>query len=311
MDFADIGDDARRQYIDARTVFQELERTLKEAGEVRGSMVWKTVNGTDYLVRTSPAGAQKSLGPRSPDLEAIHAKFVARKTAASERVRDLKAALVRQQRMNRALFVGRTPEIVVEILNRLAQAGIAEHFLVIGTHALYAYEQAAGVRIQDADAMATRDVDLLWDTRRRMQFLTQMAFQASSMLGVLQKADKTFRIRDDQRYTAINSKGFEVDILRREAGEGDPHPLKITEAEDDFWVVQARRAGHLQSAQRFSTPVVSAAGTMARMTTVAPRVFAAFKRWMAEQPDREPEKRSRDRRQADIVEQIAREYLPP
>jgi hypothetical protein len=150
--------------------------------------------------------------------------------------------------------------------------------------------------------MATRDVDLLWDTRRHMRFLTQMAFQASSMLGVLQRADKTFRIRGDRRYTAVNSKSFEVDILRRKADEGDPHPLKITEADDDFWVVQA---------QRFSTPVVSAAGTMARMTTVAPRVFVAFKRWMAEQPDREPEKRSRDRCQADIVEQIPREYLPP
>ena len=302
MDLSDIGDDARRQYIDARTVFQELERTLKDAGEVRGGMVWKTVNGTDYLVRTSPAGAQKSLGPRSRALEAIHAKFVAHKTAANERVHDLKAALVRRQRMNRALFVGRTPEIVVAILNRLTPAGIAKHFLVIGTQGLYAYEQAAGVRIQDADAMATRDVDLLWDSRRRMRFLTQMAFQASSMLGVLQRADKTFRIRGDRRYTAVNSKSFEVDILRRKADEGDPHPLKITEADDDFWVVQA---------QRFSTPVVSAAGTMARMTTVAPRVFVAFKRWMAEQPDREPEKRSRDRRQADIVEQIPREYLPP
>ena len=311
MQFIELEDSAKRQFIDARTVFIALEKMREEAAEVRGGMYWKTVSGKTYLVRTASSGAQKSLGVRSAETKAMHAKFTERKTIADKRVADLADEMARQQRRNKAEYVGRTPEIVVDILNRMTQSGIADHFVIIGTHALYAYEQAAGVRIIDSGALATRDVDLLWDTRKRIQLAALMKFQSSSMLGLLQKVDATFKTRQDQHYTAINSRGFEVDIIRREARDVDPHPLKITEHEEEFWAVQARRASNLLHAKKFTTPVVAANGTMARMTTVAPDVFAKFKRWMAKQPDREPEKRSRDLRQAKIVTEIATKYLNP
>ena len=37
---------------------------------------------------------------------------------------------------------------------------------------------------------------------------------------------------------------------------------------------------------------------------------AAFKRWLAARPDRDPLKRSRDELQADTVERLVDEYLP-
>jgi hypothetical protein len=46
--------------------------------------------------------------------------------------------MLKHQRLNRALFVGRTPQIVVELLNQITKDNIAEHFIVVGTHALYA-----------------------------------------------------------------------------------------------------------------------------------------------------------------------------
>lgn len=116
--------------------------------------------------------------------------------------------------MNRALRVGRVDPLVVALLNRLASTQLSEHFRVVGTHALYAYEAAAGVRL-DADALATRDIDLRWDTRKRIIFSTQLARVDSSMLGVLKKVDASFRIRRSQKYTAVNKDGFEVYIIRR------------------------------------------------------------------------------------------------
>lgn len=310
MDFQDIGDDARRQYIDARATFEALEAAETQAAGVRGGMYWKSgVNGLDYLVRTSTRNAQKGLGVRSPETEAIHASFVRRKEEAEGRVKDLSEVLTRHQRMNRALFVGRVPTIVIDILDMLKHADIAEHFTVVGTHALYAYEAAAGVRLQSA-TVATRDVDLLWDTRKRFRLATQLKRLDSSMLALLRKVDKTFSLIDDQRYTAVNSKGFEVDILRREAQEQDPHPAQLSEAEDDFWVVQARNAEQLVSAPRFSAVVVGTTGHMARMNTVHPLAFVRFKRWLAQRPDRDPLKAGRDSLQADTVEQLVRDYLP-
>ncbi|MEM5433017.1 GSU2403 family nucleotidyltransferase fold protein [Cupriavidus oxalaticus] len=93
------------------------------------------------------------------------------------------------------------------------------------SHHVKAYEAAAGVRLQER-ALATRDVDLPWDTRKRLQFASRMKNLDLSMLDVLRKVDSTFEIRDDQLFTAVNAKGFEVDILRREAADLDPLPLQ-------------------------------------------------------------------------------------
>jgi hypothetical protein len=180
---------------------------------------------------------------------------------------------------------------------------------VVGTHALYAYEATAGVRL-DADTLATRDMDLLWDTRKRILFSTQLAKVDSSMLGVLKKVDSSFRIRKSQKYTAVNKDGFEVDIIRRERAGDDPHPIKLSNEDEDFWVVQARRANVLLDSPGFSAVIVATNGTMARMNTVHPATFVAFKRWMAAQPDREALKRRRDVLQADAVQVLLDQYLP-
>ena len=310
IDLHDIGGDARRQYIDAQSTFSEWERSVKSAAEVRGGMYWKPQGKTDYLIRTSPTNSQKSLGPRSQDTEDNYKKFTARKVSVEARVKNLVAQLGVHKRLNRALFVGRAPQMLVDILSALERAGIAEHFTVVGTHALYAYEAAAGVRVESGDVLATKDIDLLWDTRKRIQFAARMEFAGASMLGLLKKVDPTFEIRHDQRYTAVNSKGFEVDIIRREATDGDPHPLRITDDKDDFWVTQAERAGVLLNAERFTAMIASPSGDMARMTTVAPVAFTRFKRWLAVQPSRDVMKRTRDAMQADVVEAIVAEYLP-
>ena len=187
-----------RQYIDAVSTFEALEEAQVEAAQVRGGMYWHagppSAPDAKYLVRTTPAGNETSLGARTPDTEAMYERFTQRKRESAERVSGLKAALEQHQRLNRALRVGRVDPLVVALLSRLASTQLSPHFRVVGTHALYAYESAAGVRL-DSDTLATRDIDLLWDTRKRILFSTQLAKVDSSMLGVLKKVDSTFRIR--------------------------------------------------------------------------------------------------------------------
>ncbi|MEO8120941.1 MAG: GSU2403 family nucleotidyltransferase fold protein [Rhodoferax sp.] len=302
-----------RQYIDAVSVFEALEEAQEEATHVRGGMYWHagppTSPESKYLVRTTPAGAETSLGARTAELDAIYARFTQRKRESAERVAGLQAALVQQQRLNRALRVGRVDPLVVALLNRLASTKLSKHFRVVGTHALYAYEAAAGVRL-DAEALATRDIDLLWDTRKRIIFSTQLARVDSAMLGVLKKVDSTFRIRKSQKYTAVNKDGFEVDIIRRERAGDDPRPIKLSDEDEDFWVVQARRANVLLDSPSFSAVIVASNGSMARMNTVHPATFVAFKRRMSTQPDREAMKRRRDMLQADTVQEMLEKYLP-
>ncbi len=303
-----------RQYIDAVATFEALEEAQEEASQVRGGMYWHagppSAPDAKYLVRTTPAGAETSLGARSPDTEAIYERFTQRKLASAERVSGLKTALDQHRRLNRALRVGRVDPLVVALLARLANTQLSPHFRVVGTHALYAYEAAAGVRL-DGEALATRDIDLLWDTRKRLLFSTQLAKVDSSMLGVLRKVDSSFRIRKSQQYTAVNKDGFEVDIIRRERAESDPHPIKLSDADEDFWVAQARRAHVLLDSPGFSAVIVATNGTMARMNTVHPTSFVAFKRWLAQQPERDALKRRRDQLQAEAVQTLLDDYLPP
>lgn len=309
LESLDIDPGAARQYIDARAAFVELERSQKSAQQVRGGMVWKSVDSKEYLIRTSPKGGQKSLGRRTTETEAMFLSFTQKKKALEERVSNLKNTVAQHERMNRALRVGRMPRIAVAILRRLADAGLDEYFRIVGTHALYAYEAAAGVSFA-AEITSTRDIDLLWDTRKRVMFAERLAKDSPSMLAVLQKVDKSFHVSEEQKHTAINKEGFEVDIIRRLAKDGDPHPIRLSAADDDFWVVQAKRATDLLNAEEFSEMVVADNGTMARMTTIHPGVFVSFKRWMSKEPDRDPLKRRRDALQADAVEWILHERLP-
>lgn len=309
MDYLPLSDNAARQAIDAITVFEEHERVAREARGYAGGMYWKSQGGYEYLVKTRPDNRQTRIGARSAETEAAYAAFTERKAQCQARLQSLRAALKDAERMNKALRVGRSPALLVTLLNTLADAGLDRHFTVVGTHALYAYEMAAGVRIVQG-ALATQDVDLLWDARRRVQFLADMQKLDASMLQVLQRADPSFRRKDGQNETAINAQGFEVDFLRRQPQDDDPHPFRFSQDEDDLWPVQAQRASFLTSAARFEQVVVSATGRMARMHTIAPAAFVAFKRWMAtEALHRESAKRRRDVRQADIVQSLLDERL--
>lgn len=306
MDYLPISDNAARQIIDATTIWTEYRKAVVSELPYAGGMYWKKESGYEYLVKTRARNRQERIGARSIQTERVYEEFHKHKTAAKLRLESLTAALIEAQRQNKALKAGRTPEIVVALLNAVRDAGLEEHFIVVGTHALYAYETAAGVRIV-AGALATQDVDLLWDARKRVKFVVNPGRDAGSMLAVLKRVDPSFRRKGDegQNETAINDKGFEVDFIRREVEDGDPHPFRFSAHEDDLWPVRAHRAALLAESPVFTHPVISATGKMATMRTVDPKTFAEFKHWMAENAqNRDPMKRRRDLYQANIVRDL-------
>ena len=303
MDYFPLSDGAARQLIDAQAVFAEFRRVAAAARSVRGGMYWKRQDKYEYLVRTTANGRQRRIGPRSTETEAAYDQFTKRKAELEARLKSLVGALEEAERLNRALKVGRVPAIVVDVLRALDDVELGEHFPVVGTHALYAYETAAGVRIAQG-ALATQDVDLLWDARKRVSFLSAMRQLDRPLLAVLQSVDPTFVRSPDRLEAAINARAFEVEFLKRPPEGDDPHPFRFSNDEDDLLPVQALRAGVLTDAPRFEHVVVAATGRMALMRTIAPADFVRFKRWMVAVPHRAELKRSRDARQADIVQAL-------
>lgn len=309
MSFEQISENQLRQFVDAETTFSAWLKARRDAAQVRGSMRWRELRGKNTLLRISTNGSQKVLGGDTPENRAMFESFMRRKEDAEARVASLRSAVETHRSMNRALRVGRVPVVVVDVLNAIEKAGLSQYVLTVGTHALYAYESACGVRIAQS-AMATTDVDLFVDARWHISFFTQIDRGESSFIRILQKADPSFRVMDDQKQTAMNSSGFQVDVLRRVAQGDDPHPMRLSDDEDDLWAVQVDLGDLISSAEHFNQVIVASNGEMAEMRTIDPLSFVNLKRMIAADPQREALKRPKDLLQASIVEQLVDRHMP-
>lgn len=307
--FVELQENQLRQLSDAQSTWGHFLDARREAREVRGSMRWKTTGGRRYLVKSSPAGAETSLGPEDERTQAIFESFHRKKEQAEARLKAMKETVDVQRRLNRALRVGRTPAVVVRSLAAIDEAGLSDEFLTVGTHALYAYETAAGVRVEQG-ALATLDLDLLFDASKLRAYTSRMKqSDARSLIEVFRRADPSFRVLRDRLQTAVNDSGFEIDIIRRMKTANDPHPLRMSDDEDDFWAVQADQGEKLASGRKFQQLVVAATGEMATMRTVHPLDFVRLKLELAQRPGRDPHKAPKDRLQAEVVQQLWDEYL--
>ncbi len=306
--FLELTENQSRQYIDAQALMRAQADALDDAAQVRGSMIWRELRGVRYLIRTSAASAQKTIGPDSEDTRAIYDRFMERKQSSVARVKSMTARLEEQRKLNRLYGVGRAPNVIIKVLNALQKAGIASQFLTVGTNAIYAYESACGVRV-GTEAMATRDMDLLFDTRQRAAFVSTLRRLDTSLLAVLRKADPSFRVLRNQLQTAVNDDGYEVDIIRRTAKDGDPHPLRMSSNEDDLWAVQVSSGEKMVAGRKFQQLVVAASGQMAMMQTLHPLDFVRIKTQLASSLQRDPLKRPKDKLQAGVVQRLWDSYL--
>jgi hypothetical protein len=307
--WVDIDGDALRQYIDARSAFTAWEAERKSATEVHGGMYWKRQGKHEYLIRTSVNNSQKSLGPRSAATEVICHNFTELKASGESRIAALSEALKRHQRMNRALYVGNAPRILVDILNMLARVGFSEQFIVVGDCALYAYETAAGARLKEGDSPVPGGGGLLWGPRILLSFITKSDFHDPSFLKLLQKIDSTFKVRSSYPYIALNSKGFALEIIQAKAKQKNVHSSQLPDNCIESWAVLSNRVDDLLGGPRFSTMIVASSGHMARMNTISPLAFSQLKRGVADLPDRDSITRQRNILQAEILEEFVEEFL--
>ncbi len=293
--------DQARQAVDCRQVFDALRPVEGDLSRrFAGSMAWKTVNGQDYLYRRR-GKVEKSLGPRSPETEAADATFRAGKARAEDMAQGLRARLERMAPVNVALQLGRVPNVVARVLRRLDEQGLlGPRIAVVGTNALFAYEAAAGVQFRSG-LLATTDVDLALDARRSLTLTAEA--QPNGLLGLLRKIDRSFDIRRDGDFRAVNRDGFMVDLITpaaRDMRRRAPRP-RLSAATEDLEAAEIGKLQWLVEAPRFTSVAIAENGLPVRMVAADPRFFAAHKLWLAEREDREPDKRGRDRMQGAAV----------
>jgi hypothetical protein len=298
----------RRIATDAIQLYDHFLEFAKESREIAGGMFWKTVKGRDYLVRSlDRQGHIRSLGPRSPQTEALLREFAARKKALRARSASVISELQRRAKFCVAAEVNRVPRIAVDIARVLDNAGLlGTHLILLGSHSLYAYEAAAGVQFQ-AGLLQTDDLDTLIDPNSPLEIAVRT--RKLGLLGLLKTVDNTFAPARERSFRAVNAKGFMVELLRPISIQPGKSALPSIGMGKDLIAEQITGLDWLLAGPKFSQIVIAENGFPTRFVVPDPRVFALHKIWLSLQPTRNPMKRKRDFRQGEAVAQLAIEYL--
>lgn len=305
MAFIELNADQRRESINTGQRYQAWREAETRVQSCRGSMVWSTTKGREYLLRSfyNKRGLrrQTSLGPRSPETERLKDDYEASRAEAEARLEALRPVMSRQAAVNRALGLGRVPLISAKIIRSLDRSHLlGAGIRVLGTNAIYAYEAASGVRLISG-LTSTEDVDPLLDSRKGLSFYATEDLEEACLLQLLQTVDRSFT-RTSSSFRAVNKDGFILDLIK--PMRNPPWISDATQIGDDRHDLSAVEIAGLawhESAPAFEAIGIDKRGEPLRIVTSDPRVFAVHKLWMSKRSDREPIRRRRDREQAEAV----------
>ena len=299
MPFPELSNEQRRQLIDAQQAFSGWRPAARELAEM-GTLRSQTSKGRRYMYEVHGA-VRKSLGPETPALLKAKAEHDARRAALKRSMKAIGRRLDDMAPVNRALGLGRMPEIAARIVRALDQAGLlGSHIIVAGTNALYAYEAATGTMLP-AEHVATTDADLLWDAEEPLE-LAATGIRREGIMGILRRVDRSFVA--DYGFNARNADGYIVDLLCPETDDlptlGEVGDLAATPMEGVEWLL---------AAPRFEQTIIGEDGRPFLIVVPEPRTFALHKLWVSRRDSRQPLKRPRDASHAHVVAELVRTYL--
>jgi len=260
----------------------------------RGTMVWRPRSSGEYLYRKMPEGSEVCLGVRSRETDALAMAFRVNKWKAERALQDLRSRRSEAASSVRARDLGRVSREEARILEAVFRDGADSPFRLIGAGAIWAYEALSGGRL-GSEALATGDMDVLLDPRRRVALLAEEA--DGGLLARLRSVDKTFEALPREGFVARSAGGIRVDVLeasslRRWASKGLPwkgEEMRPVGAEGLTW---------LRDVPAQAAWVFSRSGRAVQVRVPDARGFALHKLWLSERSDRDPAKKGKDRLQA-------------
>lgn len=305
MKLAELNAEQRRIAVGTVQLCEHLIELEAERQAFHGGLHWKTVAGHDYLVRTiDRTGGNRSLGPRSPGTEQAFREFYETKRDLDARIKSIEEQVARQARFCVAAGVNRVPRLAADIVRSLDMRGLlGSHLIILGSHAMYAYEMAAGVQLK-AGLLQTEDLDTLLN---KSEIELAGSIRSGGLLGILQSVDETFKPQRKRSFRAVNAKGFMVDLIRARI---DVHGgLSRIGTGVDLIADQLRGLEWLTALPPMTQIVIADNGFPVRFIVPEPRLFALHKLWVSLQPTRDPIKRKRDLRQAEAIAELSLEYF--
>lgn len=285
MNFQPFSDEQARVVVNLEQTYQVWMEALRTLNDMPYNMRIKEVSGREYLYEvTDRRGSMKSRGPVDPERQAEFDQYKSEKAGLKERLALSKETLKEQASVYRALRLPMLPAEAGKILREADRLRfLGDQAMVVGTNALIAYALEANGFIRDAPD-ETLDFDMA---------LTGMDADEKrpTLWKVLKEADMTYSVNTERPFQARNAKAYGVEILSApsrisgQVAQDRPRPIPLPEQE---WLLNGRRVDRVVGVRD---------GEAARMVVPDPRWFALQKLWMAEKPERNPQKKPKDRRQ--------------
>lgn len=194
-----------------------------------------------------------------------------------------------------------------ELLRALDVEGLLRNdLLVVGTNAFSAYEVLCGVKFP-AGNEPTQNFDLAWCRGSGVSLARLIPDTGvgirKPLLGVLQAIDSTYVLNPRKPYQAVNSSGYEVELLA--APSRAPLPRKerfepMVSLVEQEWLLCGKAAFVVVATQRHRA---------CPLYVPDPRWMALHKLWLAKKPERNAQKRPKDARQGEVLLSACRFFL--
>lgn len=276
----------RRQLQNLLQFYETWKEVSRSLSQLPGGMYWRVVNSKEYLYKyltNSGIKQSTSIGPRTPQTEAIADDFQQAKKDLQQRLEAIEARIKTLAPIIRVLNLPAIDETAGKILRALDQVDyFGNQVLVIGTYAMTAYEMTAETRFADGfDATEDLDFTIVVDPANPSD-----ADFPRRLLLTLKEVDKSFMVSHSSSKTVVNKAGYRVDLLM--SNDLAPAmqravPWKPEALEGQEWLA-------------LGTPVqqilVDFNGWPVLATAPDPRYFALHKLWLSKRPKRIRERKA-------------------
>lgn len=302
--FTRFSPDSERVIANLEAAYEQWLDTRRQLARLPVSMFWRSVRGAEYLgVKLSSNSNGTTGGARSPHTEAEYEQFHRDKDSLRAQLERTDQLIHERAGLYRNLRLPVLGDRQGELLRALDVEGVLRNdVLVVGTNAFCAYELLCGARFPTGNE-ETEDFDLAWCRGTKVSLATAREQRHRTLLQVLQGIDSSYRINPEKKYQAVNSEGYEVELLAAPSLA----PLPKDEAFEPMYSLIE------QEWLLNGNPVSFVAATVRRRACPVyvpdPRWMAVHKLWLSRKPERRASKRPKDKRQGEVLLDACRHFL--
>lgn len=293
-----INDEGLRIIANLGQAYDALADEIRVGKDVPVNVHWKNISGKDYLyIKQQASQEAKSCGARNSDTEALFKKHSAAIADHELRMKHMTQSVEQYCRQYRALKLPVITSLPAKILRDLDVHGhLGSNLFVAGTNAFPAYEIEARERFARG-LDETEDFDLGWCRGAEISFGGKLPeLKGSPLFEAVKRADKTFRINTKKPYQAVNSIGYEVELLTAPSmfatlsKDEVFNPMAIFNEQE--WLLKGRPIRYVISASD---------NTPAPLFVPDPRWMGLHKIWLSGKEKRAADKKDKDAKQGNLL----------